>query len=47
LHPKKGCGNLGESVGEDKKLVAKDYSKDEIIEDKTVEDKVDLQVAEK
>ena len=35
------------SVGEDKKLVAKEYSKNEIIEDKIVEDKYDLQVAEK
>jgi hypothetical protein len=45
--PEKVVETLVKSVGEDKKLVAKDYSKDEIIEDKTVEDKDDLQVAEK
>jgi hypothetical protein len=37
---------LVKSIGEDKKLVAKDFSEDEIIEDKTIEDKADLQVTE-
>jgi len=37
---------LVKSTGEDKKLLAKDYSKEEITEDQTIEDKANLQVVE-
>ena len=46
MHPRKGCGNLGEEYLRRKKLAAKDFSEEEITKDKTTEDKADLQVAE-
>jgi hypothetical protein len=44
--PEKVVETLVKSTGEDKKLLAKDFSEEEITEDQTVEDKADLQVAE-
>ena len=37
---------LVKSTGEGKKLATKDFSEEDIIEDKTTEDKADLQAAE-